>query len=180
MSKKNTVPKLKTTTPDVIERRIAELHIIAARERALRLFAFASTTYPKEWDIQFIELAVIDLLEFGYHARRVNQLCGIDCTHFPLASRLLFEISENDPGDWEHSYYTALNRILHIKTFVFGSVHSDHRKPFLASEANLILSYVKISTDQRETATISLFGLADCFLTSVTSEIRRKYPDFQF
>jgi hypothetical protein len=180
MSKKHAASKSKMTTPDVVERRLAELHIIAARERALRLFAFASTVYPKEWDKPFVELAIIDLLEFAYHARRVNQLCDIDCTHFPSASRLLVKISEDDPGDWEDSYHSALNRILHAKTFVFGSAHSDHRKIFLASEANLVPLYVKISTDKLETATISLFGIAECFLTSAILEIKKKYPDFQF
>lgn len=180
MATKPSASKLPTTTPDVVERRLTELHIIAAKDRALRLFAFTSTVYPKEWGTPFTELAILDLLEFAYHARRVNQLCGIDCTQFPSAYRLLVKISENDPGDWESSYHSALNRILHAKTFIFGTVHSDHRKLFLASEANLIPLYVKISTDKLETATISLYGIADCFLTSVISEIKKKYPDFQF
>lgn len=163
----------------MIERRLAEIHIIAAREKALRIFSYASTVYPGEWGKQYQEIIILDLQEFAYHARRINQLCDLERYQFPDVDRLLVKITESDPGDWEKNYKYALNRIAHIKKFVFGSAHADHRITFQNSD-NLMPLYVKIETDNHDFATISIFGIVDCFLSAVIPEIVRKFPEFQF
>jgi hypothetical protein len=163
-----------------VERRLAEIHIERARSKALRLFAFSGSVYPAEWGGPYIELIVPDLFEFAFHARRINQICGLEKFTFPDINKLLVKISEGDPGDWETNYQYALNRLVHAKTFKFGNAHADHRRLFLKSEANLIPLYVRIETDQREIASISIYGLIDCFLSFVIPEIKRLFPEFRF
>lgn len=163
-----------------IEQRLSELHLQSARTRAMRIFAFTSAVFPGEWAHAYTEDVVTDLLEFAFHARRVNQLCGLDKQVFPSIKRLLVALSEGDPGDWEERYQDALNRLVHVKTFVFGNCHADHRVVFAAAESNLMPLYVRVETDIRQMATISLYGLIDCFLNSVIPEIRKRFPDWKF
>ena len=163
-----------------VERRLAEMHIEAARSKALRVFAFSGAVFPGEWNSIYTEEVVKDLLEFGFHARRVTQIAALDDHQFPSIHRLLVQLSEGDPGDWVENYHWALNRLMHVRSLILGHCHADHRKTFLASKANLIPSYVRIETDQREMATISLYGLVDCFLASVIPEIRVRHPDWRF
>jgi hypothetical protein len=69
---------------------------------------------------------------------------------------------------------------MHAREFVFGNCHADHRRIFTSSEANLIPLYVKVATDRREIATISIFGLADCYLNRVVPAVKQKHPDWRF
>ncbi len=93
---------------------------------------------------------------------------------------MVVKISEGDPGQWEHSYRNALNALMHMKDFVLGHTHADHRKIFLQAESNLITTYVKIETDRFPEVTISVFGLAECFLNRVIPKAREKDPSLRF
>lgn len=160
--------------------RLVEIHIAQARSRALRLFAFTSAVFPGEWSNQWIETIVPDLVEFAFHARKVNEFCGLMNHPFPSINVKLVSISSGDPGDWETSYRNALNALMHMRSFVVGNTHSDHRRIFLASEANLITLYIRVSTDKFPATTISIFGLVNCFLNEVLPQVRMKYPSFAF
>jgi hypothetical protein len=164
----------------VSEHRLAELHIVRAREEALYIFAFTGAVYPVEWKHSYTETIVSRLFDFAFHARRVTQLCSLRDVDFGSIRALPVKISEGDPGNWEDNYHFALNRLAHAAEFTLGSAHADHRKLFLASEANLMPIYAKIRTDQHEEASISLFGLAFCFLTRVIPEIKVRFPDYRF
>ncbi len=65
---------------------------------------------------------------------------------------------------------------MHMKSFVVGHAHADHRKIFLQAEANLIATYVKVKTDKYPEVTISIFGFAECFLNQVLPNVRVKDP----
>lgn len=160
--------------------RVLEIHIEKARDYALRLFAFTSTTFPEEWSRQWNEIITPDLIEFAFHARKVNEICRFNQNNFPNINSLIVKISANDPGNWEVNYQYALNAFVHMDSFVIGQSHSDHRVIFQKAKSNLITTYVKIKTDQRPEKTISIFGLAFCFLNSVIPLIREKYPDIKF
>jgi hypothetical protein len=157
-------------------RRLTEIHIEQARSRALRLVAFTGAVFPGEWRHSWSEVIVPDLLEFGFHARKVNEFCGLMDENFPSINKKIVQISEGDPGNWEESYRNALNALMHMKSFVMGHAHADHRKIFTQAESNLITTYIKVETDKFPQVTISIFGLAECFLNCVIPKAREKDP----
>ena len=69
---------------------------------------------------------------------------------------------------------------MHMRSFKIGHAHADHRRIFLKSKANLMTTYIKVSTDQYAEVTISIFGLANCFLSSVIPIVRERCPGVQF
>lgn len=160
--------------------RLTEIHIVQARLRALRLVAFTGAVFPGEWGAQWNEAIVPDLLEFGFHARKVNEFCGLMDEDFGSIDVKIVNISAGDPGNWESNYRNALNALMHMQTFSIGHAHADHRRIFLASEANLIATYIKVSTDRYPEVTISLFGLVDCFLNRVLHKVRERHPRLRF
>ena len=161
-------------------KRLTEIHITKARLLALRLFAYTSTVFPEEWNNVWIENIVPDLLEFGFHARKVNEFCNLKKVRFPAISNKIVDISVGDPGNWEDNYHKALNAIMHMKSFTVGNAHSDHRVIFTKSSANLITTYIKVSTDIRPEVTISIYGLVECFLNSVIPAINRNDSTLNF
>ncbi len=160
--------------------RLIEIHIVQARLRALRLLAFTGAVFPGEWSAEWNEAIVPDLLEFGFHARKVNEFCRLMEEDFGSINVKIVNISEGDPGNWETNYRNALNALMHMQTFLIGHAHADHRRVFHASEANLIATYIKVSTDRFPEVTISLFGLVDCFLNRVLQKVREKHPQLRF
>ena len=161
-------------------RRIAELHIIRARDEAIKIFAFAGAVYPIEWQKNYTEHIISHVFDFAFHARRVNHLCDLRKVDFGSINVHIVKISEGDPGDWEHDYHEALNRLAHACEFIFGNAHADHRKIFTNSKANLMPLYLKVGTDYKKTASISLFGLVECFLFRVIPEIKTRFPKYEF
>lgn len=161
-------------------RRLTEIHITQARLRALRLVSFASSVFPEEWSDSWNEVIVPDLLEFGFHARKVNEFCELMNENFPSINKKIVNISEGDPGNWEENYRNALNALMHMKSFVMGHAHADHRKIFINATSNLIATYIKVATDKFPEVTISIFGLAECFLNQVIPKIRKKDPGLRF
>ncbi len=163
------------------EIRLAEIHVVQARTRALRLVAFTGSVFPGEWAPVWNEILVPDLLEFGFHARKVNEFCGFMNEEFPPINGTVVSLSEGDPGAWEKSYRNALNALMHMQTFVVGHAHADHRKIFLKAESNLMATYVKVSTDKfPQVTTISIFGLAECFLSQVIPRVKERLPTLRF
>jgi len=160
--------------------RLIEIHIAQARLRALRLVAFTGAVFPGEWSEQWNEAIVPDLLEFGFHARKVNEFCNLMEESFRPIDTKVIHISEGDPGNWEKSYRNALNALMHMKTFTIGHSHADHRKLFLAATANLIATYIKVSTDRFPEVTVSVFGLVNCFLNEVIPIVRQRHPYLRF
>ena len=160
--------------------RLVEIHIVQARLRAIRLVAFTGSVFPGEWGNQWNEAIVPDLLEFGFHARKVNEFCDLMDENFRPIDTKLINISEGDPGNWEQSYRNGLNALMHMKTFIIGHAHADHRRIFLAAESNLMATYIKVSTDRFPEVTISIFGLVDCFLSQVIPKVREKYLHIRF
>ena len=120
------------------------------------------------------------MLEFAYHARRVNQICGLEQEVFPAITNNQVKISENDPGAWIEKYQWALNRVVHMESHVLGYAHADHRPIYTASASNLTPLYVKVSSDDFPSEAISLYGLASCFLTSVIPLVIARFPQFRF
>lgn len=161
-------------------RRLTEIHITQARLRALRLLAFTGSVFPGEWSYSWNEILVPDLLEFGFHARKVNEFCGLMNENFPSINKKIVNISEGDPGNWEESYRNALNALMHMKSFVMGHAHADHRIIFSSATSNLIATYIKVETDKFPEVTISIFGLAECFLNYVIPKAREKDPNLRF
>lgn len=161
-------------------RRLTEIHITQARLRALRLVAFASSVFPGEWSDSWNEVIVPDLLEFGFHARKVNEFCELMNENFPSINKKIVNISEGDPGNWEENYHNALNALMHMKSFVISHAHADHRKIFINATSNLIATYIKVATDKFPEVTISIFGLAECFLNQVIPKVREKDPGLRF
>ena len=161
-------------------KKLAEIHISESRKYALRLFAFTSAVFPSEWSDVWNEIITTDLLEFAFHARKVNDLCELQKELFPSIDNLIVKISENDPGNWEKNYQFALNAFIHINSFTIGHVHADHRLIFEKSQANLQATYVKIKTDKYPEKTISICGLVYCFLNNVIPALKSKFPELRF
>ncbi|PNG07001.1 hypothetical protein CXL00_07025 [Stutzerimonas stutzeri] len=161
-------------------KRLAEIHIAESRKYALRLFAFTSSVFPSEWGSTWSEIITADLLEFAFHARKVNELCRLQDEKFPSIGTLLIKISEGDPGNWEANYQYALNAFVHLNDYKIGHAHADHRAIFIGSEASLQATYVKIKTDKFSEKTISICGLVFCFLNSVVPLLRRRFPELRF
>lgn len=160
-------------------RRIGELHLNAARTRALRIFAFTGAVFPGEWENPYVETITQDLLEFAFHARRVNQICSVDIASLPSINVTIVNISQAGPIQWVERYDWALNRLMHAEEFVFGNCHADHRPIFTDSMSNLMPLYVRVSTDERSEETISLFGMVQCFLVGVIPQIQQRFPDWR-
>ena len=146
----------------------------------MRVFAFAGAVFPGEWKDTYIEVVTHDLLEFAFHARRVNQICSVDVLTLPSINIRTVIISRGDPGGWVERYDWALNTLMHAREFIFGNVHADHRVIFTCSESNVMPLYVRVTTDQRLEETISLFGVVNCFLNNVIPQIRMRFPDWRF
>ena len=125
-------------------------------------------------------MIVPDLLEFGFHARKVSEFCDLLEEPFPPIDGLIVHISEGDPGNWEKSYRNALNALMHMRSFTIGHAHADHRIIFTASQANLMVTYIKVSTDKFPEATISIFGLVNCFLNCVIPMVRQRFEGLHF
>ncbi|AQT59009.1 hypothetical protein [Cellvibrio sp. PSBB023] len=161
--------------------RLTEIHLIKAREKALRLFACTSSVIPGEWSSVWNEMIVPDLLEFAFHARKVNEFCKLMNSTFPSIDVKLVTITSGDPGMWESNYIHALNAVMHMQGFSIGQAHADHRKIFINYEANLITTYIKVSTDKfPEEKTISIYGLVECFLFYVIPKVKDKNPNLRF
>jgi hypothetical protein len=160
--------------------RLGELHIEQARRQALRLVSYATAVYPYEWKTHIEESCSLELLEFAFHARRVNDIFAFNDQNFGSADKLIVKLSEGDPGGWQKCYTHALNALHHSVEFKFGWAHADHRKVYEASEANLIPTYVKVTTDKFPCATLSLYGIANCFLTGAIARIKQQHPDCRF
>jgi hypothetical protein len=160
--------------------RITEIHITQARLRALRLVAFTSSVFPGEWSNEWTEVIVLDLLEFGFHARKVNEFCGLMDEKFSSINKKIVEISDGDPESWEDSYRYALNSLMHMKSFVMGNAHADHRKIYTSATSNLMATYFEVATDKFPKVTISIYGLVECFLSQVIPIIKVKYPGLRF
>jgi hypothetical protein len=159
---------------------LTEMHIKNARSRALRLVAFTGSVFPGEWGQVWNEVIVPDLLEFGFHARKVNEFCGLTDEDFSSINKKVVQISEGDPESFEESYRNGLNALMHMKSFVIGHVHADHRKIFLQADSNLMATYIKVETDKFPEVTISIFGLVECFLSQVIPKIKEKDPELRF
>jgi hypothetical protein len=161
-------------------RRLTEIHIEQARSRALRLVAFTGAVFPGEWKQHWNDVLIPDLLEFAFHARKVNEFCGLMNENFPSINTKVVNISDGDPGGWEGSYRNALNALMHMRSFVLGHAHAEHRKIFLHAESNLIALYIKVATDKFPEVTISIFGLAACFLNYVIPKVREEDRSLRF
>jgi hypothetical protein len=165
----------------MVERRLMELHIVRARERALRVFTFSSSVFPQEWGPQALEAVIMDLFELAFHTRRIFECCSINDENFRPIDRFLVNFSVPISYPVETRFRSALNGLTHARKFTFGWTHADHRRNFLASEANLMPTYVVLNTDHDKTdRAVSLFGLADAFLTDMILAIKRDFPEFQF
>lgn len=160
--------------------RLAEIHIAQARLRALRIFSFASAVFPGEWQPTLVEIFVPDLVEFGFHARKVNEFCGFMDDEFPPIDQMIVQISQGDPGNWEHNYRHALNALMHMTSFTVGHVHADHRQIFKNASSNLMVTYIKVATDKYPEVTVSVVGLVNCFLAEVIPRVKNKFPNFSF
>ena len=140
----------------------------------------ASTVIPEEWKPNIVEQTTMSLLEFGYHARRVNDICGIANELFPAVNRYLVQFSVPPTVSPVTEYKHALNYLHHASDFVFGFAHADYRKIFLASAANLQPTYVTVTSDKYQAGVMSLFGVADCFLSGAIPLVKKKFPDWNF
>ena len=167
-------------TGDESMRRLGEIHVAAARKHALRLCSFCTAVFPLEWDEQVVEDCTVQLLQFAFHARRINDIGKIDCRILQSVDHAASQISQNDPKNWEKRYDHALNALHHSVSFTFGWVHTDHRQIFLASDANKAPMYVKVKTDMFDEKTISIFGVANCFLIEIISYLKSHQPDWRF
>ncbi len=157
---------------------LALLHIGAARAKALRIFSFASTVYPGEWAGAFVEMVSQELVEFAFHARRVNNLFGFD--HHVFQSIQKFHVQfDGGPELWEDRYQAALNRLLHATHFVFGSAHADHRVIFTNAQSNIMPFYAKVASSHlKEPAAISLVGISLCYLDEVLTLVKNARPNW--
>lgn len=88
--------------------------MIQARDRAFRILTLASTIFPEEWAKQLDELAVIDLVEFAIHARRVTELCDLRIEQFAGADASRYRFSVAPPEPLEPDYHEALNQLLSL------------------------------------------------------------------
>ena len=154
---------------------------MSARERALRLFCTTSAIFPSEWATQLVvEQTTIDVSEFAYHARRAIYLCDLRKTHFDSVDQTRFGLTPGQGINFITDLHEALNRLHHVKEMAFDWSIWEGEKIFLASPRNFVASFVRVSTDNREVANISLFGVALSFLNTVIPAVRDKFPDYQF
>ena len=164
------------STDQAAMQRLGEIHLAEARKSSLRLCSYVTGVFPEEWQNPIVEDCTVQLLHFSYHARRLNQICALDSFVFRPVDKRVVSFSEGDPGGWQPSYQHALNGLHHATSFVFGWAHADHRQLYGKTAANLIPVYVKVETDQFPVMSVSIFGVADCFLSEVISVVREKFP----
>jgi hypothetical protein len=161
--------------------RLGELHVKTARTNALNLFAFAGATYPGEWSPVYNELVTQHLLDFAFHARRVNQICDIDTGALLPINVIPFKLSEGEPENWLERYDWALDRLMHAREFIFGNAHTDHRILFPEAESNLVPLYVRVASDHHQALdSISFYGLSTCFLREVIPQVKSRFPEWSF
>lgn len=161
-----------TVDPDISA--LGQLHMLHAKGRALELVGFSDAVFPFEWKGAVSERVTMTLCDFALHARRINAIYNLDDFLFPEIDKTSTKIAQGDPGAWETRYQFALNRLAHAQSYTFGYVHADHRKLYVGSDANVIPMYVRVMTDRFEEATISIYGIAFCYLNEVLKEVSRR------
>jgi len=163
------------------DRRITELHLVEARNRALRLFCTSSTMFPDEWGGDSVnETLNVDLTEFALHARCVNDLCGLAGMKFPGVNATRFNLTEPSAFVLIDDYHDALNYLVHARRFIVGYGLWTGPKVWLNSAQDKMVSYVRVETDRRPAANISVFGIATCFLSEVLITVKQRFPDYRF
>lgn len=161
---------------------MTEVHLLEARTHAYRLFAVASAIYPQEWaGAQVVEPALIDLSNFAYHARRVNDLCGYKTRAFDAVDAVRYGFSPDQDIPLVSDYREALNRLHHASELTFNWSVLERPRVFTSSPQNLVASYLRVETENwKEAANISIFGLAFCFLSSVLPAVMAGFPVYRF
>jgi len=166
---------------DSSRRRLTEIHAVAARERAMRIFCTSSTIFPQEWATNLVsEQTMIDLSEFSYHARRLIDLCELRNQKFMNVNQFRFGLSPDQDIIFIADFHEAINRLHHVRKLEFDWAAWHGEKIFLASPTNFVPSFVRVATDKRATANISLFGIAFSFLSSVIPTMISKFPEYRF
>ena len=164
------------------ERRLTELHIGEARSRALRLFMATSTIFPAEWTDWggLSDMLVTDVHEMAFHARRVIDLCRIDVASFTMVDAVRYSFEPGSETLLVANLREALDRLHHARDMIFVWSVWTGRPVFVTSRANHAPSYVSVTTDIRERANISLYGVAMSYLYEVLPEVSRSFPEYEF
>lgn len=161
-------------------RRMAELHTTRARFVALRMHAFSTGVLPEKCMSRVAKDMTIGLLELAFHAKRVNSKCDFQCWDFRFFSHVPNVIPANDCRGWKVRYQFALNALVSVASFNFGSAHLNHRQLSAGSEGNLGPMDVRAKTDRVEQRATSLFGISACFLMEVIPLVRARFPVWLF
>lgn len=161
-------------------RRLTEMHIFEARKRAISLFSFGSSVYPEEWDDAVVEPIVSELFEFGFHARRINELCSVNVGEDTILGYSRYNLTAGGPNKPELNYEYILNSLTHCRDFRFHWAIWTGDKRFLTSSKEVIPCYVSIDTDKFYRVEFYICGVALCFLNVVIPLIKKKFPSYRF
>ncbi|WP_158807930.1 hypothetical protein [Beijerinckia sp. L45] len=166
-----------------MELKLLQSHFEKAQKLALNLFQAASCVIPHEFSLPIIEQTTMDLMEFGFHARRVNELAQIDPSLISGANgkRFKYENSSLD-APLEENYGHALNRLRHPNTYSVGLIEWGGDIVFEKSSSHVIVSFARITTNDPRylDKNVSIFGISFSFLTEVRTLMHAKYPQYGY
>jgi hypothetical protein len=135
-----------------------------ASDEAVRLWALASTQYPKDnRHIQdAVTIAVIEVVStFALNARRALEV--LPSGHKFMLSQPRWHWVPTTDGERVEHLWDALNRIIHAQELRVGFEQLPQEQSVMQSGA-LIIPYVRAATDRRKLAFIDPFALAHAYL----------------
>jgi hypothetical protein len=147
--------------------------IMFATDEAVRLWALASTEYPKHHEplISALAVSVIEVTSnFALNCRRALELLPKD-VRYPLDNpRWIWEpsTSEVKVGDlWE-----ATNRIIHARRLLVGMETLPKHLSVIKGDA-VFIPYIQAETDRKELAFIDPFAMAHAFMFGALPELQK-------
>ncbi|WP_371398152.1 hypothetical protein [Fretibacter rubidus] len=161
-------------------RRLGELHLEKARACAVQIYSIGSADTPELWSNKFREDLIVNLLDFGFHARRVLSLAEIEISN---GWREKFSTTRNPRAltyEIEENYSYCLNYLHHMTGFGMIPTVIDGRKMWAQNIDEHQLRFVAVKSDKYPSRTIDIVALAAAFLGDGIIAIKNTRPEWRF
>lgn len=158
--------------PSVIEHSIS-----VATDHAVRLWALASSEYPRQHEplISGLVISMLDSVSsFALNARRALEILPKSQKFVLSSPRWRWTPSTDQPivtDLWE-----ATNRIIHAKSLLIGVEAMPGQTSWLSGEP-VAVPYVQAETDRKELSFMDPFGMSHAFLYQALPALYAARPE---
>lgn len=145
----------------------------AAKQGAFDLFTYCSSVFPEEWQDELPDTVRKRAIEFALHARRAHEISGVPYSAISEIRDFRMKMSGTESITIEPSYGETLNMIIHSQYLHLHTVRRSETMPriFLASKAEVHLTFMSAETDRKSRRHLNLYGLSTKFLVEAAPKI---------